>query len=74
MEVSIDKKSNTLIIKLPLQSPPKPSSTGKTLMVASTNGNKQTDLTVNGKEVHIGVNAYIYATDKGARNEDEAEG
>jgi len=39
--------------------PLRESSTGKTLLVASTNGNKVTSLKVNGKEVVIGCNAYI---------------
>jgi len=38
---------------------PAPSSSGKTLVVATTRGNIQTDAKVNGKPVTIGVNAYI---------------
>jgi hypothetical protein len=34
-------------------------SSGKTLMVASTYGNKETDCVVDGKKVIVGVNAYI---------------
>ena len=35
------------------------SKTGKTLMVATSHGNKQTEAKVNGQAVIIGVNAYI---------------
>ena len=37
----------------------KPSSSGKTLIVASTGGNVQTGVEVNGKPVFVGLNAYI---------------
>ena len=37
----------------------KPSSSGKTLVVATTNGNVATDVEVNGKTLYIGLNAYI---------------
>ena len=48
-----------LIIRLPLQTP-RPSSTGKTLVVATTGGNQtMPTAVVNGKPVTIGVNAYI---------------
>jgi hypothetical protein len=60
-----------LILKLPMQ-PPTPSATGKTLVVASTHGNQPTTVTVDGKPVIVGVNAYIRAERvpaKGAGNE-----
>jgi len=54
-------KDGMLIITLPMQTP-SPSSTGKTLVVASTHGNqKMPGLEVNGKPVKIGVNAFIEA-------------
>ena len=53
-------KDGILIISLPMQTPA-PSSTGKTLVVASTHGNQKTALEVNGKPVKIGVNAFIEA-------------
>ena len=62
MKVTIE--GNELVIRLPIQNPPVLSSTGKTLMVATTSGNKKTEATIrhNGqdKPVTIGVNAYIY--------------
>jgi hypothetical protein len=48
-----------LVIRLPLNKPPVPSASGKTLVVASTHGNQKTDAVVNGQPVTVGVNAYI---------------
>ncbi len=53
------KGDQDLVIRLPLLNPPVPSGTGKSLVVASTRGNAVTELEVNGKNVTIGVNAYI---------------
>jgi hypothetical protein len=58
METKIE--NGFLILKLPLQ-PPTPSSTGKTLIVASTGGNIVTAATIDDKPVIVGVNAYIRA-------------
>jgi hypothetical protein len=49
-----------LVIRVPLNSKPVLSGSGKTLVVASSHGNKQTQLEIQGKPVHVGVNAYIY--------------
>jgi hypothetical protein len=51
-------KDNVLHIEIPLHAP-RPSATGKTLTVASSNGNKETEATINGKPVVVGINAYI---------------
>jgi hypothetical protein len=48
-----------LVIRLALNEVPALSSTGKTLVVASSHGNKVTEAVVNGKPVTVGVNAYI---------------
>lgn len=48
-----------LIITIPVNANPPPSKSGKTLVVASSYGNKTTTATVNGKPVVIGLNAYI---------------
>ena len=58
-EVKIDEEAKTLTLVLDLQEPT-PSASGKTLVVATTHGNQPTDVTVNGKPVIVGVNAYIY--------------
>jgi hypothetical protein len=50
---------NKLVIEIPLNSVPVPSTSGKTLVVASTDGNKVTEAQVNGRNIVIGLNAYI---------------
>lgn len=37
-----------------------PSATGKTLVVATSHGNKETEVEVQGQWVIVGVNAYIH--------------
>lgn len=58
MQVTIEK--NELVIRCPLQKPT-PSSTGKTLVVASSHGNAKTSAMVDGKPLTVGFNAYISA-------------
>ena len=55
MKVTVE--GNELVIRLPLQTP-RPSASGKTMVVATSGGNKQTTAEVNGKPVTVGVNAY----------------
>ena len=57
-------KDRKLQITMPVETELTPSASGKTLCVATTHGNIQTELELNGKTVVVGVNAYIYATDK----------
>lgn len=52
-------ENNELIIRLPMNDKPVRSASGKTLVVASTFGNKETDCVVQGKKVVVGINAYI---------------
>lgn len=51
-------KDGNLIITIPLQAPA-PSTSGKTLVVASSHGNTVTTATIDGKPIVVGVNAYI---------------
>lgn len=51
-------KGGNLIITIPLQQPT-PSASGKTLVVASSHGNKSTSSMIDGKPIIIGLNAYI---------------
>lgn len=51
-------KNNKLFIEIDLNDP-RPSASGKTLVVATSGGNTTTAATVNGKPVIIGLNAYI---------------
>lgn len=57
MQVTIEGKE--LVIRIPIENPPRPSKTGKTLIVASSGGNQVTSATVDGKQVVVGVNCYI---------------
>lgn len=50
---------NKLVIEIPLKAAPVPSSAGKTLVVASSHGNQATQAQVQGKNVVVGLNAYI---------------
>ena len=56
MKVTIE--NNELVIRIELMDP-RPSVSGKNLVVATSGGNKATTATVNGKPVIIGLNAYI---------------
>jgi hypothetical protein len=56
--IDVKIEGSKLIITCDLEEPV-PSSSGKTLVVASTRGNMKTELKVNGKPLTIGLNAYI---------------
>lgn len=62
-DLSVTREGETLVIRIPIQKPT-PSATGKTLVVASTRGNQKSGLQIDGKDVHVGVNAYVYAEPK----------
>ena len=59
--MKVEIKGNKLVIEIDMETPPKVSGSGKSLVVASTHGNVTTTATVQGKAVTIGVNAYIKA-------------
>jgi hypothetical protein len=50
--------SRQLVITIDMQKPTA-SASGKTLVIASSHGNQPTTLTVDGKAVIVGLNAYI---------------
>ena len=53
-------KDGKLIMEIPLIDPPRPSGSGKTLLVATTSGNITLEgVTVGGKVVKVGLNAYV---------------
>jgi hypothetical protein len=56
--MKVEMKDGNLIITMPMQQPT-PSASGKTLVVASTHGNQKTGVEIEGKEVIVGLNAYI---------------
>lgn len=58
MAMTVEIKENKLYIEIDLEKPT-PSSSGKTLVVASTRGNTVTTVMVDGKPITIGLNAYI---------------
>lgn len=51
-------ENGCLVVSLPLAGL-RPSNSGKTLIVATSNGNQKTALVVEGKPVTVGVNAYV---------------
>jgi hypothetical protein len=57
MKVTIE--GGELVIRLPLNQPPVSSASGKTLVVASTRGNRQSEAVIDGRPVVVGVNAYV---------------
>jgi hypothetical protein len=58
LSVKHDEAKQVLIITIDTQKPT-PSASGKTLVVASTHGNQTTGIEVNGRNLRVGVNAYI---------------
>jgi len=58
MAMIVEKRGNKLYIEIDLEKPT-PSSSGKTLVVASSRGNAVTTAEVDGKPITIGLNAYI---------------
>ncbi len=67
MAMTVVIKGNKLCIEIDLEKPT-PSSSGKTLVVASTRGNIVTTAEVDGKPITIGLNAYIKPQVETARN------
>jgi hypothetical protein len=59
-KLTVTVEDGCLIIRVPLNPKPTRSATGKTLVVASSHGNKETEVQIEGKPVYVGVNAYIY--------------
>ena len=57
MAMKVEKKGKQLIITLDIHEA-RPSSTGKTMLVAGTNGNQTTDVEVDGKPLVIGCTCY----------------
>ncbi len=57
--MKVEIKGNELIVTIPIQSPAVPSASGKTLVVASSRGNFKSEAKIDGKNVIVGLNAYI---------------
>ena len=56
--MQVEIKDGKMVITVPLGTPA-PSASGKTLVVASSRGNKATTAVIQGKPVILGFNAYI---------------
>jgi hypothetical protein len=65
-DLSVTREGEMLVIRIPIKTPT-PSASGKTLVVASTRGNQKTAIQIEGKDLYLGVNAYVYAEPKGGR-------
>ncbi len=55
--MTVEQKGNTIVITLPMTR--QVSKTGKSVVIATSNGNKPTAIQVEGKTLTVGVNAYI---------------
>jgi len=60
MQMNVTIENNELVIRVPIKDKLEPSKTGKTLIVASSSGNQTTSAVVQGQNVVVGFNAYIY--------------
>jgi hypothetical protein len=65
-DLTVTREGEMLVIRIPIAKAT-PSASGKTLVVASTRGNQKTGLQIDGKDLYLGVNAYVYAEPKGAK-------
>lgn len=63
--VSVKIEKGMLSVVLPVNKQLPLSSSGKTQIVASTHGNINTGLVVDGKVVHLGLNAYVFPQKRG---------
>ena len=62
-DLTVTRERDMLVIRIPIKTPT-PSASGKTLVVASTRGNQKTGVQIDGKDLYLGVNAYVYAEPK----------
>lgn len=58
-KMKVEIKDGQLVITIPMNPTPVASASGKTLVVASSHGNVKSSAVVDGKQVVVGVNAYI---------------
>ena len=59
MKAEIKKENGIEVLVVTIPVSKRPSASGKTTIVASSNGNQPTEVKVDGKNVTIGLNAYI---------------
>ena len=58
MKVKIDKKTNEVVIRLPIEKEPKDSASGKTKIIASSSGRNITTETYTGKQLKVTASVY----------------
>jgi hypothetical protein len=63
MALKVQQNGDVLKIELPLEKP-KPSKSGKTMVVASTHGVKTTEVRYKGRKIVVVANAFIYPSEK----------
>lgn len=56
--MTTETKDGNLIITIPMGTPT-PSASGKSLVIASTRGNKPSTVQIDGKPLIVSVNAYV---------------
>jgi threonine dehydratase len=57
VELTTENRQDFITIKIPVSK--RPSASGKTTVVASSNGNHATSVIIDGKPLVVGLNAYI---------------
>ncbi|MGH2499611.1 MAG: hypothetical protein ACRDF0_05935 [Candidatus Limnocylindria bacterium] len=62
-ELSVTREGDTLVIRIPITAPT-PSSSGKTLVVASPEATRRRPSRSTARTSYLGVNAYVYAEPK----------
>ncbi len=65
-DLTLNRDGDMLVIRIPIKKAT-PSASGKTLVVASTRGNQKTAVQIDGKDLYLGLNAYVYAKPKGTK-------
>jgi hypothetical protein len=58
MKVEIDKETNEVIIRLPIEKEPKDSASGKTKIIASSNGRSITTESYGGRQLMVTASVY----------------
>jgi len=62
--ITVTIEGDELVLRAPIPAKLQPSVSGKTLIVASSRGNVETSAKVEGRNVVVGFNAYIYPEEK----------
>ena len=60
MDIKLDTAKKQIIITLPYTEDGTPSASGKTMVHATTHGNKPAPTQINGHDIFVGANVYSY--------------